>query len=314
MTQPIAVQRPVLAPGLPFILLWGTIAVTVTAIYRLAPLHPITIGFFRVAFAAPALILMTVMTGQHRGFRFSRPFLLRAGLMGVAIASDQLCNFTAIQKAGVSIASLVSLCTAPLLVAVFGALVWRESVPPRVYALLDTALVGTALLVYRPEGAGGAHSLEGVLWALGSAASYGTILLSSRSFSTMAPPLVSLSTSFSLAVLLLLPLAAHQGLALHVPGQVWALLAYLGVVATGVAYLFFLVGMRQTPVTVASVVTLLEPFLAVILALVLFGEHLTALGILGGGILLLSLGLLPFLLNTGGKDHGHTAETNRRVR
>ena len=40
-----------------------------------------------------------------------------------------------------------------------------------------------------------------------------------------------------------------------------------GIVATGVGYLLFLLGMRPTSATIASVATLLEPFLAVLLAL-----------------------------------------------
>jgi len=291
--------------------LWGTIAVTVSGLYRLALLAPVSIGFYRVAFAVPALVLLSLVTRQYQGFQFTRPFLLRSGLMGFALASDQICNFTAIQLVGVSTASLVSLCTAPLLVAVFGALVWREALPPRVYGLLGAALIGTALLVYHPQSSDSAVPISGVVWALGSATSYATILLCSRSLSTMAPPLVSLATSFSFAAVLLLPLAVHTGLVLVLSWQAWSLLVYLGVIATGMAYLLFLLGMRRTPVTIASVVTLLEPFLAVVLAFFLFGEKLTRLGVFGGSLLLLSLGLLPFMLNAGGSQHGYSPEIDR---
>jgi DME family drug/metabolite transporter len=44
--------------------------------------------------------------------------------------------------------------------------------------------------------------------------------------------------------------------------------------------------MRSTPATVASVLTLVEPLTATILAVVLFGERLGALGLLGGALLL----------------------------
>lgn len=315
MTQPISAQRRAAPTGLLFVLLaallWGTIAVTVAALYRLASLHPVTIGFYRVAFAAPALLLLALASGQIRSQHFTRPLLLRVGLMGVAVASDQLCNFTAIRLAGVSVASLVALCTAPLLVAVFSALVWREALPHRVYLLLGAALIGTALLVYHPGAAGGPQAAIGVLWALGSAVSYATIVLCSRALSTAAPPLVSLGLAFALAAILLLPSAVHQGLVLPTAWPVWALLAYLGLVATGLAYSLFLLGMRQTPVTVASVITLLEPLLAVLLAVVLFHETLTVTGGLGGSLLLLALGLLPRMLPSGGTPHDHTTESHR---
>ena len=69
--------------------------------------------------------------------------------------------------------------------------------------------------------------------------------------------------------------------------------------------------MRQTPVTVASVITLLEPLLAVLLAVLVFHEPLTVTGGLGGGLLLLALGLLPRMLPPGGTPHDHATESHR---
>ncbi len=66
----------------------------------------------------------------------------------------------------------------------------------------------------------------------------------------------------------------------------WALLLYLGLVPSALVYGLFLTGMRSTPATVASVLTLVEPLTATILAVVFFGERLGTLGLLGGTLLL----------------------------
>ena len=50
------------------------------------------------------------------------------------------------------------------------------------------------------------------------------------------------------------------------------------------------------PVTVASVITLLNPSLAVLLAVLVFHEPRTLTGGLGGGLLLLALGSPPLFL------------------
>ncbi len=194
--------------------------------------------------------------------------------------------------------------------AVFGALIWREPVPKSVYALLAAALVGTALLVVHPHTTDG-PTVQAVLWALGSAASYTTIILTSRSLARRAPPLVTLATAFTIATVLLLPLAARAGLPAAMPPAAWGLLAYQGLIATGVAYLLFLLGLRHTPATIASVVILLKPLLAALLAATLFGERLSQLGLLGGGILLTALALLPLALKSGGSPHVHPPETHR---
>ena len=53
-------------------------------------------------------------------------------------------------------------------------------------------------------------------------------------------------------------------------------------------------GLETESATVASIVTLLEPVLAAILAWILFGERLGALGFAGAGMLIAGLMLLSF--------------------
>ena len=83
-----------------------------------------------------------------------------------------------------------------------------------------------------------------------------------------------------MAAALLLPLALRQGLNLTaVPWSAWGLLMYLGVVTTALGYVVFLRGLRSTPATFASVLTLLEPLVAVVLAVVFLGERLLPLNV-----------------------------------
>jgi DME family drug/metabolite transporter len=98
----------------------------------------------------------------------------------------------------------------------------------------------------------------------------------------------------------LLPAAALTGFVVTYPPAGWALLLYLGLVPSALAYGLFLTGMRSTPATVASVLTLVEPFTATILAAVLFGERLGALGLLGGALLLGAI--LVLALASGPKE------------
>jgi DME family drug/metabolite transporter len=60
------------------------------------------------------------------------------------------------------------------------------------------------------------------------------------------------------------------------------------------AYLFFQQGLRTESATVASIVTLLEPVLAAVLAWAIFDERLGALGVVGAGLLIAGLMVLTF--------------------
>jgi len=72
----------------------------------------------------------------------------------------------------------------------------------------------------------------------------------------------------------------------------WALLLYLGMVPTALAFVVFLTGMEHTTATVVSIITLLEPLTATALAWLLFDEQLGVVGVLGAALLLGAIGLL----------------------
>ncbi|WP_045235082.1 DMT family transporter [Deinococcus pimensis] len=302
----LAVARTLRSSGVFLVLLsavlWGTVGVTVASLYRLADVDATTVGVLRLALSVPALLAATVLLRQQRGLRLNLRFALLILLMGLAMAAYQVCYFAAVREAGVAVAVLISLCTAPVWVALLSTVVFRERLRPHAVGLLFAALIGAALLVYRPHGLGtdGADLLVGALLALGAALSYAVIALTSRALAPLASPLVSLTAAFSLSTAVLLPLTWRDLVGVTLPLPAWGLLVYLGVVTTALGYVLFLRGMRTTPATLASVVTLLEPLVAVLLAALLLGERLAPLGLLGAVVLLVAVGLLSTMFNKEG--------------
>ena len=69
------------------------------------------------------------------------------------------------------------------------------------------------------------------------------------------------------------------------------LIAYIGVISA-LAYGLFLIGMRTTPAPIASVLILLEPLMAAVLAWLLFGEKFSTFGVAGSVMLLAGIYLL----------------------
>jgi DME family drug/metabolite transporter len=63
-------------------------------------------------------------------------------------------------------------------------------------------------------------------------------------------------------------------------------LLYLGAVPTALAYPMFFAGLATVPATIASVITLLEPVTAAVIAVGLLGERLTASAVAGAIVLL----------------------------
>jgi DME family drug/metabolite transporter len=274
--------------------LWGTVGVTAKAIYGLADTNPLSIGFFRLAISVPALFLAGWLVLGARMFRVKRRDGALMLLLGVMMALYQVCYFGAIARVGVAIAVLVTLCTAPVIVALLSLWVFREKLTSTLTFALALALLGTTLLVgVQPNAAGEqGNTAIGVLLALGSAFGYAVVTLCSRLIAGRYHPLQSLTIGFGTGAIVLLPFALLNGFGVSYPVGGWMLLLYLGLIPTVLAYVLFLSGMRHTTATAASITTLLEPLTSTLLAWVFFKEQLGAFGLFGGMLLLGAIVLL----------------------
>jgi DME family drug/metabolite transporter len=115
-----------------------------------------------------------------------------------------------------------------------------------------------------------------------------------------------LALGFPITLVLFAPVMRGGHVSAGIPASAWLLLIYLGVGTQGIAYLFYQWGLKTESATVASIVTLLEPVLAALLAWMIFDERLGLLGLLGAllliaGLMLLSFSPRPATINAEGR-------------
>lgn len=284
--------------GLPSValaaILWGTVGVATKMIYQISQTNALSIGFFRLAFSVPAMLLLyRAVYGLPAGKPQSRRDLGLMLILGGAMALSQACIFGAIPKVGVAIATLIAICVAPIIVAILAGWLLGEKLSGRVLLALLLAVSGTGLLVGWQEVNGEQRQMvSGILLALGAALSYGVVTICGRMLSGRYTSLYPITVGFGAGAVLLLPFTLVGGLTLDYAPAGWLLLLYLGIIPTAIGYWLFLYGLRWLPATVASIVTLIEPLTATILAGLLFSERLAPAGIMGAGLLLTSMILL----------------------
>jgi len=265
---------------------WGTTGATMKLVAAGSPMSPLLVGFLRVAIAAPCLCLAARWLGGPIRLpdRADRARLLVAGL---AMGGFQACYFWGVAKTSVAVGSLIAICSAPLLITVLAALFLDERIDGRTWVALLGGTTGAALLTAGPHGFSGLPPgfLTGVALALGAGLSYAVYAVAVKSLVHRAPPLTIAALTFSAAALSLLPVLLVEWPAADARG--WALLAYLGVVPTAVAYILYVIGLRTTRVTVSGVLTLVEPLTATLLGVLFFGDRL-GLGGAAGAVLLVA--------------------------
>ncbi|HXR65570.1 MAG TPA: EamA family transporter [Ktedonobacteraceae bacterium] len=273
--------------------LWGTTGVSTQAIYNASTTNPLSVAFLRMAIGALVLVLLCWRLLGRRMWHVKRRDALLMAFLAAMQAVFQFTYLAAIPYCGVTIATLIALCIAPVIVVLFSALFLREQITLKLIIALACALGGTVLLTSTPTAPRYAgHLFTGVLLSLACAAAYAAIILGGRALSKDYHPLQVNAASFGGGALLLLACSLATHLVFSYTPESWLLLLYLGCIPTALAYVLFQGGMRSTPATLTSILTLAEPLTAAILSWLLFGERLSLLGILGAILLLGTIFLL----------------------
>ena len=247
-----------------------------------------TILFLRFALAALLMLILLIARGEHlpRGATLLR--LIGMGSLGYV--GQAFCYFTALRYASAGLVSLL-LYLYPVFVAVLSAIVWRERMTAGKGLVLLLALVGTALTA----GPAGGQT-PGVLLAVAAAAIYSVYIIVGAQVMKSVTAVQSSVVIFGSAAAVFGALMAVNGP--HPPMTVsgWAAIAAIVLIATIVAVVAFLAGLERIGPTNAAMFSTLEPVVTVSLAVLLLGETLKPLTLLGGGLILAAV-----LLLTGGE-------------
>jgi DME family drug/metabolite transporter len=276
-------------------LLWGTAGVAVAVIADLTSLGPNSIGCYRLGIAAAALLVLAAATRRITPLlRTVRAAPVRVLVSGIGLGGYQALYFFSVAEAGVGVATVVSLGLAPIVTTAWESARARRGPGRAEAATLAAGVGGLLLITLSAEGtaSAGTRPLLGLFAAVASGLGYAATTLVSRELARHGDAMTLTGTTSLVGALALLPLAALDGLAVPLDAKPIALLGYVGVVATALAYTLFYAGLRTVPGSVAAVVTLLEPLAAALLAVVVLAEPLPALTVAGGMLMLTAVAAL----------------------
>jgi drug/metabolite transporter (DMT)-like permease len=150
------------------------------------------------------------------------------------------------------------------------------------------AIAGVVLVVLGGGGWGHAAFNVGVLAALGSALAWALMSVLIRAWVPHVPPLLAISSVFTILVPLFLAsyVVANRGLPIPpAPAIDWVLMVVSGLVGVGLAQSLFYRAVPVIGVATSTSLGLLLPFLAAGLSWLVYGERLSAVEIFGGALL-----------------------------
>jgi drug/metabolite transporter, DME family len=282
---PAAARRPsglscLIAAGL----LWGTGGLTGTLLGRVAGLSPISVAAYRLSAGGALIVVFLAVTGRF-GLPASRAAWIRVATIGLLAALFQSCYFTAVSLTSVSLATLVTIGSAPVIVQAASRLLGRPSAARPATTCL--ALAGLALLVGLPAGGFRESAiLASAGLAVVSAGGFAALTLLGGSPVAGLDELASTGYGFSAGGLALMAVAAlTHGVAFTPRPAAIGLLIALGTGPTALAYTLYFRGLLTAPASTGALLSLLEPLTGTVLAVLLLGNRLDPAGIAGAVLL-----------------------------
>lgn len=270
--------------------LFGSIGVATKGLFAISDANAISITLWRALIALPVLFCIGLYLLRSKMFSIPWKDLRLMLVAGLLMAFYQVAFVLAVQMVNVTIATLVTLCTVPVVVALLASVVLHEELHRNLYAALACAIIGVILLVgFQPAGDFGANALLGITLALLTALANGFFQITSRSLANRYHPIQTLTVCFFVAALAFTPVALLNGFVVNYPPVGWLLLVHLGISISVVAYMLLLLGLRTTPATTATIIGFLEPFTATIFAILIFNEQLSSTGLFGAVLLLAAM-------------------------
>lgn len=263
--------------------LWGT---TGTAATFAPGVGPLAIGAAAMGLGGllQALRAAPLIAREAAGLRAHRGVVVTGAL---SVGAYPLAFYSSMHLAGVAAGTVVSIGSAPLASALVervgdGRRLTRRWTAGAALGLTGTVLLCLAQTAGAASGSTGHSTPSTVLGvALGLVAGCTYALYSwaaHRLISRGIPSGAAMGTVFGLGGLLLLPVLAATGAPLLASWSNAAVGAYMALIPMFLGYLLFGWGLTHVPASTATTLSLLEPAVAAVLAVLVVGERLPLLG------------------------------------
>lgn len=252
---------------------------------------PMMLALCRYVVAAACLVPITLITEKRMPLRRKDvvPMIL-SGLTGITIY--YLCEYYGIQRTSTVNASLI-LAAIPILTMVAEAVMDKTRLRAAQTAGAVISLVGVGMILFSGSNEGEASLLGDVL-ILGASVVWVAYIFISRKLRGEYSSLAMNSWQAITALITLLPMAVGEGCSITtIPWDGWAAMAVLGLVCSALCYYLYGNALYEMSPLASAIFINLIPLTTMVGGVVLLGETLTWLTVLGGGLIIGSI----FLVN-----------------
>jgi len=249
---------------------------------------PVSSGEYALyrAILATALIAVVLLVSKQK-ISFSQiktevPLLLFSGM---ALGINWILLFEAYKHTSVSVATL-SYYFAPVIVTAVCPFIFREKLTKKGVFCFVMSTLGLVMITGVGTGGGG-KDLLGILFGLGAACFYATVIVLNK-FIKNVEGLLRTFLQFGAVIIVFIPYVSFTGgITLEkMPPTGWASLLIVGLVHTGITYCMYFSAIKDLPGQKAAMLSYIDPLVSVFVSVTLLGESMTLWQIFGGILIL----------------------------
>jgi len=273
--------------------LWGTIGIISKIIYADTSVGPVSLAWFRLIFAIPFLGIYALL--RQSPFRLERneiPLFLAFGFFSLTVFEAMFFTafaYTLVQHA------VALLYTGPAWVALLARIILKERLTRARIIAVGLSILGAFLILgmTRLDQLFATETQIGDWLALGSGLAYSTWYIFGKLLGRNRKPEVTSFWALAFGSIFLLPvMVLLEGFHLPSGELAWSLVALVGIVPSGIAYILYLGGLKLIDATKASVLAIVEPVAGAILAFLVFQEIFTPAAAVGFLLIISSIVLI----------------------
>ena len=244
------------------------------------------LALYRAVLAAALIGCYLIATKQSIPFGAIKKELPLLLFSGIAMAFNWILLFQAYKFTTVSVATL-SYYFAPVIVTIACPILFKEKMGAKQWICFVMSTLGIVLITGIGDLSAGSNHFIGILFGLGAACLYATVILLNKFIKTVGGihrtflqfvaaiivlvPYVSLSSGFNLG-------------GLELKG--WVFLLIVGLVHTGITYCMYFSSLKELPGQKAAILSYIDPLVAVLVSVLILGESMTAMQVIGGLMIL----------------------------
>jgi len=244
------------------------------------------LALYRALLASALIAVYLVITKQHIPFKLIKKSLPLLLFSGVAMGINWILLFEAYKYTTVSLATL-SYYFAPVIVTSVCPFLFKEKLSTKQIVCFILSTVGLVMITGIGEIESGSTHFIGILFGLGAAVLYATVVLINK-FIQDVDGIHRTLLQFIAAIITLTPyVALTSGVTLYLlDGIGWICLLTVGIIHTGITYCMYFSSLKEIPGQKAAILSYIDPLVAVFISVTILGESLTLWQAIGGAMIL----------------------------